>query len=149
MQRKQLSKKEIKEINEKINRFGLEIDKKSNVELVDDKILFVNSKSLYFYYKGIVYPTLKILQKQNTLKKVTVDMGAVKFVVNGADIMRPGIIAVDEYIKKDEIVAIVDENNSKPIAIGIALYPRAEILEQNSGKVVKNLHWVGDEVWGY
>jgi len=81
------------------------------------------------------------------LKKITVDMGAIKFVINGADIMRPGITEIEEGIAKDELVVIIDERNKKPLVVGIALYDSAEMKKITSGKVVKNIHYVGDEIW--
>jgi PUA-domain protein len=149
MQKKQLSQKDIKEVNDIVKPFGLEINKKDRVELLEDKILFINGQAGFFYYEKQLVPTLKFLQKNNTLKTAVVDMGAVKFVVKGADIMRPGIRTCDTVIKKGEFVAIVDETHKKPLAIGIALFSGDEILSLAAGKVIKNVHWVGDEIWNY
>ena len=66
-----------------------------------------------------------------------------------ADIMRPGIKECDEKTKKDEAVVIIDEKHNKLIAVGIALYSGNDILKMKAGKVIKNIHWVGDEIWGY
>ena len=74
-------------------------------------------------------------------------MGAVRFVVNGADIMRPGIVEIQAGIEKDDFVAVVDKNNKKPLAVGIALYSSEEMRVMASGKVIKNIHYVGDELW--
>lgn len=74
-------------------------------------------------------------------------MGAIKFVTSGADIMRPGIVELEEGISKDEIICIIDENNKKPLAIGITLMSGEEIQQATSGKVIKNLHYVGDRLW--
>ncbi len=74
-------------------------------------------------------------------------MGAVKFVTSGADIMRPGIVHIDEGITKDDAVAIVDQTHKKPLAVGIALHSSEEMQKVSSGKVVKNIHYVGDWIW--
>ena len=74
-------------------------------------------------------------------------MGAIKFVINGADIMRPGITEIEEGIVKGDFVVIADEKNKNPLAIGIALYDSGEMKKITSGKVVKNIHYVGDEIW--
>jgi PUA-domain protein len=151
MPKRQLSQKEIKDLAETAKGFSLEISKKDRIELLEDKhrIIFINGEAALFYHNGRLIPTLKFLQKKNTLKAVTVDMGAVKFVINGADIMRPGIRSCDSAIKKDEFVAIVDETHKKPLAIGIAMFSGEEVMAQRGGKVVKNIHWVGDEIWNY
>src|SRR3990167_525562 len=96
-----------KDISKEVEHFNLEITKKDQVELIEDqyKIILLNKKAAFFYFENKVVPTLKLLQENNVLKKITVDMGAVKFVVNGADIMRPGIVEIEAGIAKDEFVA--------------------------------------------
>jgi PUA domain protein len=74
-------------------------------------------------------------------------MGAIRFVTNGADIMRPGITDADPAITEGSFVVIGDVNHGKPLAIGIALYNGADLLAMEDGKVVKNLHFVGDRIW--
>ena len=138
-----------KDISKEVESYGIEISKKDQAELVEDKykIILINKKPAFFYYEGKPVPTLKFLQENNVLKKITVDMGAVKFVVNGADVMRPGIVEIEAGIAKDEFVTVIDKNNHKPLAVGIALYSSAEMQAMTSGKVIKNIHYVGDELW--
>lgn len=149
--RKQLSKKDIKHINSRLkDSFGLDnfVNKKDDVYLEDD-IIFVNKEPVFFYLDTILVPTLKLILKDNFLKKVVIDMPAVKFIANGADVMRPGIKNVDDGISKEDVVAIVDENNEKPIALGISMKSTEELRESESGKVIKNVHHVGDKIWCY
>ncbi len=137
-----------KEINKLI--FGVELNKKDSVVLMEDdtkKIITVNKEPYFFYYQDKIVPTLKLLQTHPLLKKITVDMGAVKFVVNGADIMRPGIVEIDSEIKKEDFIVIVDINNKKPLAVGVALLSTEEMEKATSGKVIKNIHYIGDEIW--
>ena len=44
-------------------------------------------------------------------------MGAVKFIVGGADVMRPGITEISEGIEKNEIILVVDENARQRLRI--------------------------------
>jgi len=138
-----------KDISKELESYGVEISKKDQVELVENKykIILINKKPAFFYYDGKPVPTLKYLQENNVLKKITVDMGAVKFMVNGADVMRPGIVEIEEGITKDEFVAVIDKNNKKPLAVGVALFDFEEMKKMSSGKVIKNIHYVGDELW--
>ena len=140
---------DIKDINEKLkSTYGLDmLSKKDKVELADEKYYFVNSNLHFFLHEGKIIPTLKLILTNNFLKKITVDMGAVRFVASGADVMRPGITAIDEGINKDDIISIVDIKNNKPLAIGWALFSEKEMKEMTSGKVIKNLHYVGDDIW--
>ncbi len=144
-----LNNKEQKEIIALfLSNYNLSFSKKDKFER-EDNILLINNEPLFFYYENKIGPTLKTILKNNFLKKIIVDMGAVKFVVSGADIMRPGIKKIDDNIAKEEIVAIVDETHSKPLAIGLTLFSGEEIQKMGSGKAVKNLHYVGDKVWNY
>ena len=76
-------------------------------------------------------------------------MGAIKFVVNGADIMRPGITKIEDNIEANDFIVIVDENNQKPIAIGISLLNSEDLRNTKDGKHIKNIHYVGDKIWNY
>ncbi len=138
-----------KDLSKELGDYALEISRKDQVELIEDKykVILINKKPSFFYYNGRLVPTLKFLQENNLLKKITVDMGAVKFVVNGADIMRPGIVDVEEGIAKEDFVVVVDKNNRKSLAVGIALFNSEEMKATGSGKMVKNIHYVGDELW--
>jgi PUA-domain protein len=140
----------VKELNRQIEHLGVNYHKKDQVVLLEDdkyKLIMVNKKPEFFYYEEKIVPTLKLLQDKDILKKITVDMGAVKFVVNGADIMRPGIVEIEDGIIKDDFIVIVDVNNKKPLAVGIALLPTEEMRNATGGKVIQNIHYVGDDLW--
>ena len=138
-----------KELNKKLPHYQLNLSKKDQVVLLEDelKIIIVNKIPSFFYYNDKIVPTLKYLQNNSVLKKITVDMGAIKFVVNGADVMRPGITEIEDGIKENEFIVIIDTDNKKPLAVGIALFNSEEMQTKDSGKVIKNIHYVGDEIW--
>ena len=147
--KKALRNKEIKELVRQIEEiFGIKFSRKEKFEL-DDNILLINGHAFFFYYENRLVPTLKLILQNNVLKTITVDMGAVKFVVKGADIMRPGITKIDETIENNELVTIIDEKHNKAIGIGIALFSGKEMQSVKSGKCVKNIHYVGDKIWNY
>ena len=77
---------------------------------------------------------------------VHVDMGAVKFVCNGARIMRPGITKFDTF-KKDDIVIVKDQNYEKSLAAGIALDDSEVAASKSKGYVIDNLHYISDKFW--
>jgi PUA-domain protein len=146
----QIGKREIKELAEKVEKYSITLSKKDNL-VVEDDFYYKNKELFLFEYKNHIFPTLKVIlghkEIENAFKKVTVDMGAIRFVIKGADIMRPGIPRWDTGIKKNEPVLIVDESHGKPIAIGISLYSDADYKEQQAGKAIKNIHYVGDVIW--
>jgi PUA-domain protein len=153
MKKVQLSKSDLKNLNKEIEDFYFIADffsKKDKIEklIFDDiEIIARDGNFLFFFYNGIIVPTLKLLQDKNLLKSVIVDMGAVPFVIKGADIMRPGIRGWDEEISKDMVVSIVDENNKKPIGVGKMLVSGEELSLMEKGKIIKSIHYVGDAIW--
>ncbi|MBW2996989.1 RNA-binding protein [Candidatus Woesearchaeota archaeon] len=147
-----LSKKDIKDLNSEIKeRYGREdfFAKNDFLKLADDTYVIKDGEVVFFYRENVLLPSLKLVLKNNFLKKVIVDMGAVPFAAKGADMMRPGIVGVDTGVEENDIVAIVDEKNLKPIAIGQSLFSKEEIQKMEAGKIVLNLHHVGDEVWDF
>ena len=145
-----LTKKQIKpkDIEDELRHYSIELSKKDHVELLDNKVIFVNHKPLFFYHEGKLVPTLhNIIKHPSLLKQIVVDMGAVRFVVSGADIMRPGIVEIEAGISAGDFVVVVDMQHKKPLAVGIVLYGSAEMQEMKIGKVIKNVHYVGDTVW--
>ncbi len=151
--KKQLSKSDVEKINLEIQeQFGVAdfFSKKDQVSSADvNQQMFVlkDDVPFFFYREGKLVPTLKLLLQRQLLKQVIVDMGAVKFVSSGADVMRPGIVEFDNLIKKDELVVVVDQTHKKPLCVARALFSGIDLLGMGRGKVLKSLHFVGDEVW--
>lgn len=94
------------------------------------------------------FPTVRgLLRARPARRHVTVDMGAVPHVCNGADVMAPGIVEADPAIRPGDFVWIRDERNGQPLAIGEALLSGPEMVAQRRGKAVRTLHHVGDDLW--
>ena len=66
---------------------------------------------------------------------------------SGADIMVPGITEVQADFNKGEVVVVRDKIHKKALSVGKALKSSNEIREAKKGKVIKNLHYVGDKLW--
>ena len=77
---------------------------------------------------------------------VTVDAGAIEFVSNGADVMRPGITDADEDIEDGDLVVINEETHGKFLGVGRALVDGTE-MAGDDGRVVESLHHVGDDLY--
>jgi PUA-domain protein len=126
------------------------VDSKANVEVVGTgrgELLIVNRKPLLFRTKETVYPTLLFEEIISKLPKVVVDMGAVRHVCNGAGIMAPGIVNYEGEFKKGDLVSIVDIKFRKRLALGEAQYGTEVAKSVKQGVVVKNIHYVSDEIW--
>jgi PUA-domain protein len=116
----------------------------------DHDVLVANGRiiAIVFREPERIVPTCRLLQQKRPSKAfVTVDMGAIKFVNNGADVMAPGITEADPDVKPGDLVWIRDERNGVPLAVGEALVPGAQMPRGPKGKAVKSIHHVGDDVW--
>lgn len=144
--RKQFAKSDIKSFLNVVS-FAQDIMTKKSDVVREDDCLYVDGELACICSEGEWYPSLRImLKKPDLLPTVTVDKGAIRFVVNGADVMRPGITKADEF-PADSFVLIVDEHFAKPLAVGKALFSSTALLAKTSGKVIKTLHVIGDDYW--
>ena len=92
---------------------------------------------------------LPFLSETETLEKfpnVTIDMGAVKFMCKGANLMRPGIKKFTEF-EKDKLVCIIEESQHKFLAVGKAMVSSSELEEMEKGEIIKNMHYISDNFW--
>ncbi|MBY9012153.1 MAG: Tma20 N-terminal domain-containing protein [Candidatus Lokiarchaeota archaeon] len=155
-----IQKSQIKELQDDIlsqydEKFVNQIfPKKARIELIQtdagDTLFAVNNVlKLWKSEEGYIPVLTLLLNKQVEMKKIVVDKGAIRFVTNSADVMRPGITKIDPSIKKGDIVVIVDENYDRALAIGKSMLDAKQMEEASSGKVVKNLHTIQDEVWKF
>ncbi|MCD6469412.1 DUF1947 domain-containing protein [Candidatus Bathyarchaeota archaeon] len=117
-------------------------------ETSEIKIFIINGKPLLMStIDGELVPTLMFNGLIQLLPKITVDMGAVPHICNGADVMAPGIVKIDGEFKKGDLAIILDERHGKAIAIVRALLDSEIAKSLKRGKVFKNLHYVGDSIW--
>ncbi len=112
-----------------------------------NSVFFVNGRPLILRTKIGLIPSLKFEELLNLLPKVIIDMGAVAHVANGAQIMRPGIREIKGEFAKGDLLVITDEKFGKAIALGVAEMDSEAMKSMSKGKVIANLHYVGDELW--
>ena len=94
-------------------------------------------------------PYLPFLSEDKLLARfpaVTVDMGAVRFVCKGANVMRPGITSMGEFGAGD-IVCVREESRGKYLAVGTAAVSGAEAAALERGQAVTTLHYISDRYW--
>ena len=130
-------------------QWGIELPKIKNIKIhqilsnaqiiIGDglKILKINEEYLPF------------LSETEMLKKfpsVEVDMGAVKFMCKGANLMRPGIKKYTEF-EKEKLVGIVEETHHKFLAVGKAIVSSSELENMEKGEVIQNIHYISDKFW--
>ncbi len=120
-------------------------------DVVTDEMefIFVDGEALLFKIEGKIFPTVRGALKLNPAqRRVLVDPGAVKFIINGADVMGKGIVEADTSIKEGDLVIVMEQAHGKALAIGRALVPGNEMAGR-AGKAVESIHYVGDELWKF
>jgi len=117
------------------------------VVVSEGAVYFVDGAPLIVRTKDGLLPSLKFAAGMNLLPHVIVDMGAVAHIANGADVMRPGVRDVRSDFEKGELIVIVDEKFGKPIALGLAEVDSTDMRRASKGKVIRSVHYVGDELW--
>jgi len=111
-------------------------------------LILSEQEPVAFTVGGVFFPTLKgFLRIEIEERHLTVDSGAVPYLVNGADIMAPGVVAWDPELEKGDLCVVTEERHNKPLSVAGMLVEAAEIDPDSKGKVAKNIHHVGDPLW--
>ncbi len=149
-----LSRHDSQELIEKL-RSSLHIDlvltHSSQAECAEpaDGVTFVTLEGKFvFVQRGDQF--LPFLGSQDTLNlfpSAKVDEGAIKFLLNGADVMRPGIRSYDEWGDPGVTVVVREEKKGRGIAIAKSLVRSEEMGSLQKGPCLKNVHHIGDRFW--
>ena len=127
---------------------SLDLVKHLEEETVEDNLVFfADDKPWIVRIQGRLFPSLKYDQVLVTLPKIVVDMGAVRHIANGAQIMRPGIRQIEGHFNRDDVIVIEDERYRKMIALGVAETDSEQMRSMTKGRVIANIHYVGDPLW--
>ncbi|MCG2880176.1 MAG: DUF1947 domain-containing protein [Vulcanisaeta sp.] len=162
VKRHPLSSKDIKELSNAVGELGpvfrnaekvevYELSDQVTIYIIDNKPLiaklvvkmdekqreYVIPLLTYFYLNPTYIPSYPT---------IVVDDGAVPHIVNGADVMRPGIKEINGEFEYGDVV-LVKDMKGRYIAIGISLMSASEMRSITRGKVVKVIHHLGDKLW--
>ena len=157
LRRRSLREKEARQLLLEFSRsLGFDAEKiigpKPHIEIVetqDVEIFLVDGKPLMVRSNKVLFPTLIFDKVLSFLPQIVVYMGAVPHVCNGADIMAPGVRRITGKFKESDPLLIIDERHGKPLAIGLALFNSHNMNEIEHGKIVKNIHYIGDKIWKF
>ena len=145
-----LSKSSTADTLEKISlQWSIELPKAKTLTIheIEDDASLITGEGFSAIKLGETYiPFLSETGLLERFPKIVVDMGAVKFVCNGANVMRPGVKSYSEF-EKDQIICVVEESRNKFLAIGRSLASSKDMISMTKGEVVKNLHYVSDRFW--
>ena len=150
-----IGKKEAKKLNEGLFQshameFSFRYGKVESAE-ADSLLVFIGDGSIFAIKKeDVSFLSLRGLSKYPPDQGwVQVDMGAVPYLCNGADTMSAGINDAANSISEGDIVWIRDENNAKPLAVGVALISGEDMLSSTQGKAIKVIHYLSDPIWNF
>ncbi|QLD85590.1 RNA-binding protein [Natronomonas halophila] len=152
--RHHLRSDEISELEDALaEKLGVDLDGDSyeRVEFddVDREVVLVDGEPLVASFDDELFLTVVGANEHPPENHVvTVDSGAISFVSDGANIMRPGIVEATDDIAPGDLVIVVEENHGKALAVGRAEADGNDMVG-DSGKVVENLHHVGDELYEF
>lgn len=124
-----------------------------------------SDEPVFFQHRdGPILPTLRVVHKYPTLHftSVTVDKGAIPFILGGANIMCPGLTKPNQSVmpsdgveqdgqgfdkpglSKGVGVIVYAEGKEHAIAIGVMTMSSIEIREKNKGNGIEVAHFLGD-----
>ncbi len=145
-----ISKSEtISVLNEISSQWKIDIPKVKNLKFhhVSEHDAIIIGDGISAIKLGQSYlPFLEDIDILEKFPSVMVDMGAIKFVCKGANIMRPGITKFTEF-EKEQIVCVIEESQKKFLAVGISCMSSSEMESLQKGEVIKNMHYVSDKFW--
>ncbi|HXV89130.1 MAG TPA: PUA domain-containing protein [Nitrososphaeraceae archaeon] len=147
-----LSKREVHDITGQISKSwpinSVGAIKNLQAYVIDGKrrLLVGNNLVAIQLAPDLIIPHLTQHELLNHFASVQVDMNAVKFVCNGANIMRPGITDFTTF-NESEIVLVKDQTHKKELAVCISLVDDVNGRKMEKGVVLNNVHHIGDVYW--
>ncbi|MGB9729667.1 MAG: DUF1947 domain-containing protein [Thermoprotei archaeon] len=146
-----LSKGDSKKLNEqlKINNIKLDLSDRiiEYIELKSGEIIYLIDKKpeiIKINNKMMPFLTSKLILQ---LPRLYVDQGAVPHIINGADVMAPGITKIVGELKEGMLAVVVDQLNNRPLAVVEILDNWSQLIKDKHGKVARNLHHLNDKIW--
>ena len=129
---------------------GLNLQKSAQAQCAEPEpgVVFVILNGYEFVQTGEnFFPFLGSQETLTRFPQAFVDEGAIKFLLNGADVMRPGIRKFDDWGGGGKIVVVREEKKGRAIALGPASVASSEAMSMTKGSCIKNLHHLGDKYW--
>ncbi len=136
-------------LGEIVCNYVKEAKKVSVLELDDITIVLINDYPAFITDKNYseLIPTLFLIKRlgPKNFKHVKVDEGAVPHILNGADVMIPGITDFSEFSEGDTLIVMGPKDII--LAVGKAIIKSAELQKRKKGKAIKTIHYAGDKIW--
>ncbi|MDG7008228.1 MAG: hypothetical protein JRN06_08280 [Nitrososphaerota archaeon] len=129
---------------------SLNLPKSAQAECAEPEegAVFVGLDGYEFVQSGdAFFPFLGSAAALGLFPSAIVDEGAIRFLLNGADVMRPGIRKLDDWGAAGRMVVVKEEKKGRAIAVGTSMVSSAEAQGMAKGGCIRNLHHVGDRFW--
>ena len=93
-------------------------------------------------------PTLRTVHRcPSCLPVLGVDTGAVHHILNGANVMMPGVTSVPPDLEEGAIVQVIPDGCEHAVAIGTLTDASNKITRDRSGVAVEVQQYLGDGLW--
>jgi len=159
LKRQVASKHDSRDYIEKIQSscdIRLDISRSAQVEIIEpeDDVRFVIVDGRYAFVEqasadvpATFIPFVGSQPVLDLFPSARIDDGAVKYIIKGADVMRPGIVKYDEWGAMGRLVVVRDDAKGRGLAIGRTMVASQEMAKLTKGNCIKNLHHAGDRIW--
>jgi len=153
MKRWTLSKHDSAGLIEKIEasldlKLNLAKSSQASCEEPSEGIVFTHFDNVVFVQAGgSFFPFLGSQEALSLFPSALVDEGAIKFLLNGADVMRPGVKSYDQWGGAGKTVVVREEKKNRAIVVSRSTLKSEEMTTISKGTCLKNIHHVGDEYW--
>ena len=150
-----MSKRESREVSERLpsplnELYDWRLEPVVKVEITQKYSLIICKRgvALVEFRGGELY--VPALTDSNAISRikgyVVVDEGAVRYVVNGANVMRPGVVEYSSF-SEGSLVVVKEPVYKRVIAVGYSMVDSSELEGLERGAVVKNVHYLRDPAW--
>jgi len=120
----------------------------ASCEEPEEGMAFVHFDEIAFIRTGSSFiPFLGSSAALSLFPTAVVDEGAIRYLLNGADVMRPGLKVLPDWGEVGRTVVVKEEKKGRAIAVGASLVKGEEAIRMSKGPCLRNLHYVGDRYW--
>jgi PUA domain protein len=154
LKRQVVSKHDSRELIGQVERSAgvqIEVPRSAQVEILEPEegtnFVIIDGRFAFIGLDGGYVPFVGSQEAVGLLRSVTIDEGALKYIIKGADVMRPGITKYDDWGAAGSLLVVREDKKGRAAAVGRASVASSEMGELKKGNCVKNLHHAGDKFW--
>ncbi|MGC8618349.1 MAG: DUF1947 domain-containing protein [Thermoplasmata archaeon] len=136
MKRHFVSKRETREFQTILQKFGISIQSKSiEIEENDHVVVYDGGKPILVKIGDAWLPTMSVMVA-NSFPRVRIDEGAHAGIKNGANLYAAGIRDIKGDLKKDS-TCIIEDPSGRPIGSAVVVSEVSDIVERKKGSFLR------------